>query len=103
MMSSINPKEEQSFLQAKKSSRTLYDERMTSLRTSGLLSAFDHLGPMHSETDFTPRPKQEKNKKAMSTSPSVTVSNMITMGTSSKVDRVKISMGMQRGGTILEL
>ena len=68
-MSSINPIEEHPSSKARKSFKTLYDERMTSLRTDGLSSGFDHPVLMHSETDFTPSPRQEKSKKVMSNSP----------------------------------
>ena len=69
---------------------------MTSLRTDGLSSGLDHPRLMHSETDFTPSPRQEKSKKAMSNSPSRPMSDRITMGTSSTFDRLMISMGRRR-------
>ena len=55
---------------AKKRCKTLSDERKTSIQASGLPSSSDHLGLMHSDMDFIPSPKPEKNKKATSTSPS---------------------------------
>ena len=48
---------------------------------------------MDSDTDFTHSPRQEKNKKAMSNSPSRPMSGGITMGTSSTIDRLMMSMG----------
>ena len=42
MMSSISPSEEQLGSKAKKSWKSLYDERMASLRTEGLSSSYDH-------------------------------------------------------------
>ena len=42
MMSSISPSEEQPSSKAKKSWKSLYDERMASLRTEGLSSSYDH-------------------------------------------------------------
>ena len=58
MMSSINPREEQDSSKARKSFNTMYDERMASLRTDGLSSGFDQPGLIHSDTDFTPSPRQ---------------------------------------------
>ena len=84
MMSSISPREEQSSSKAKKSFlQRLYNEHMTSLQAGGLSSGIDHLGLMHSATDFTPSLKQEKNMKAMSNSPSRPITDGITMETSS--------------------
>ena len=42
MMSSISPSEEQTGWKAKKSWKSLYDERMASLQTEGLSSSYDH-------------------------------------------------------------
>ena len=42
MMSSISPSEEQPGSKAKKSWKSLCDERMASLRTEGLSSGYDH-------------------------------------------------------------
>ena len=53
---------------------------------------------MDSDTDFTPSPKQGKNKKAMSNSPSRPMSGRITMGTLSTIDRLMMSMGTQKDG-----
>ena len=51
---------------------------------------------MHSDTDFTPSPRQEKRKKVISISPSRPMSNSMTMGESSKFERLMMSMGMQK-------
>ena len=72
MVSSISPREEQPSSKARKSFKTMYDEHMASLQTDGLSSGFDHPGLLHSDTDFTPSPRQEKSKKAMSNSPTKT-------------------------------
>ena len=76
----------------------MYDERMASLRTDGLSSGFEHPGLMHSDTDFTPSPRQEKSKKAMSNSPSKPMSDGKTMGASSTFGRLMMSVGTQEGG-----
>ena len=68
MMSNISPREEQPSSKAKKSFKTLYDERKKSLRTEGLSSSYDHPGLVHSDVDFTPSPRHDKNKKALSNS-----------------------------------
>ena len=65
-MSSIIPGKNNRVRRQKMSYNTLYDERMTSLQTGELSSGFELQGLMHSDTDFTSSPKQEKNKKAMS-------------------------------------
>ena len=56
---------------------------------------FAHLGPIHSDMDFTSSPRQEMKKKAMSTWP---LSDGLTMGASSTSDRLMMSMDTQRGG-----
>ena len=71
---------------------------MTWLQADGLSFAFDHLGLMHSDADFTPRSKQEKNKKAMSKSPSRPMEGVIRMGTSSTFDRLMVYMCEQKAG-----
>ena len=58
MMSSISPRKEQPSSKAGKSFKMMYDKRMASLRADGLSSGFDHRGLMHSDTDFTPSPRQ---------------------------------------------
>ena len=65
MMSSISPREEQPISTWKRSFKTMYDERMTSLRTDGLSFGYVDPGLMHSDTGFTPSPRQEKSKKAL--------------------------------------
>ena len=45
MMSSISPSEEQPGSKSKKSWKSLYDERMASLRTEGLSSSYDYTVP----------------------------------------------------------
>ena len=71
---------------------------MTLLQAGELSFGFVHLGLMHTGTDLTPSPEQEKNKKAMSILPSRRMSDWITMGTSSTFDRLIMSMGTQKGG-----
>ena len=93
MMSSISPREEQPSSKANRSFKTMYDERMRSLRTDGLSSGYDGLGLMHSDMDFTSSPRQEKSKKALSDSPTRPMSDGITMGASSTYDKLRISMG----------
>ena len=61
MMSSIIPREEQPSSKAKRSFKTMYDERMTSLRFDELSSGYDSLVLMHSDMDFTPSPRQEES------------------------------------------
>ena len=87
-MSSMISREEQPSSKARKSFKTLYDKRMASLRRDGLSSGFDHPGLMHTDMDFTPSPRQEKSKKAMSDSPSRQMSDGMTMGTSSTFDKL---------------
>ena len=98
MMSSISPSEEQPNSKAKKNWTILYDERITSLRTDGLSSSYDHPGLVHSDVDFTPSPRKEKSKKALSNSPSRPMSDGITVGASSMFDRLMMSMGTRGGG-----
>ena len=56
MMSSISPSKEHFSSKTKMRLKTFYDERKISLQADG-----------QSDTDFTPSPKQEKNKKAIPT------------------------------------
>ena len=58
-MSSISPRKEETSSKAKKSWKSLYDERMGSLQTEGLSSSFDHPEISHSDVDFTPSPRNE--------------------------------------------
>ena len=64
-MKSISPREEQPSSKAKRSFKTMYDERMTSLRTDGLSSGDDSPTLMHSDMGFLPIPRQEKSEKAL--------------------------------------
>ena len=98
MMSSISPRKEPPNSKTKRSFKTMHDERMTSLRNDGLSSGYDGPGLMHSDMDFTPSPKQEKSKKALSDSPTRPMSDGITMGASSTYDRLMMSTGTKRGG-----
>ena len=58
-------------------------------------SGYDHPGLVHSVMDFTPSPRLEKGKKALSNSSIGPLSDGITMGASSTFDRLMISMGTQ--------
>ena len=98
MMSSISPNEEQTGSKAKKSWKSLYDERMASLQTEGLSSSYDHPEITHPDVNFTPCPGNDMNRKALSTSPTRPMSDGITLGVSSTFDRLITSMGKQKGG-----
>ena len=98
MMSSISPSEEQPGSKAKKSWKSLYDERMASLRTEGLSSSYDHPGITHPDVNFTPCPRNDMSRKASSASPTRPMSDGITMGASSTFDRLMTSMSKQKGG-----
>ena len=98
MMSSISPKEEQTGSKAKKSWKSLYDERMTSLRTEGLSFSYDHPEITHLDVVFTPCPRNDMSRKALFTSPTRPTSDGITVGASSTFDRLMMSMGKQKGG-----
>ena len=98
MMSSVSPREGQPSSKAKRSFKTMYDERMRSLRTDGLSSGYDSPGLMHSEMDLTLNPRQEKSKKALSDSPTRPMSDGITMGASSTYDKLMMSIGTKKGG-----
>ena len=98
MMSSISPREEQTSSKAKKSWKSLYDGRMASLQTEGLSSSYDHLEIALSDVDFTPSPRNDKSKKALSNSTTRRMSDGITVGVSSTFDRLMMSMGTQKGG-----
>ena len=63
MMSSISPSEEQTGSKAKKSWKSLYDERIASLRTGGLSSSYDHPEITHPDVDFTPCPRNDMRRK----------------------------------------
>ena len=78
----------------------MYDERMTSLRNDGLSSGYDGPGLMHSDMDFTPSPRQEKSKRALSDSQTRPTSTLITVGASSRYDMLIMSMGTKKGGAL---
>ena len=98
MMSSISPREEQPSSKAKRSFKTMYDERLASLRADGLSSGYDYPGLVHSDMDFTPSPRQEKSKNTLPEWPARPMSDGITMGASSTFDRLMMSMGTQKAG-----
>ena len=96
--SSISPSGEQTGSKAKKSWKSLYDERMASLPTVGLTSSDDYPEITHPDVNFTPCPRNDMSRKASSTSPTRPMSDGITMGASSTFDRLMTSMSKQRGG-----
>ena len=98
MMSSISPSEEQQGSKAKKSWKSLYDERIASLRTEGLSSSYDHPEITHPDVNLTPCPRNDMSGKASSVSPTRPMSDGITMGASSTFDRLMTSMSKQKGG-----
>ena len=98
MISSISPSEEQTGSKAKKSWKSSYDERMASLQTDGLSSSYDYLEIIHPDVDFTPCPRNDMSRKALSTSPTRTMSDGMTVGVSSTFDRLMMSMDKQKGG-----
>ena len=98
MMSSISPSEEQPGSKAKKSWKSLYDERMASLRTEGLSTSYDYPEITNPDVNFTPCPRNDMSRKASSASPTRPMSDGITMGASSTFDRLMTSMSKQKGG-----
>ena len=98
MMSSISPSEEQTGSKAKKSWKSLYDERMAPLPPVGLTSSDDYPEITHPDVNFTPCPRNDMSRKASSTSPTRPMSDGITMGASSTFDRLMTSMSKQKGG-----
>ena len=98
MMSSISPSEEQPVSKAKKSWKSLYDERMASLRTEGLSFSYDYPEITHPDVNFTPCPRNDMSRRASSASPTRPMSDGITMGASSTFDRLMTSMSKQKGG-----
>ena len=98
MMSSISPSEEQPGSKAKKSWKSLYDERMASLRTEGLSSSYDYPEITHPDVNFTPCPRNDMSRKASSASPIRPMSDGITMGASSTFDKLMTLMSKQKGG-----
>ena len=63
------PSEIQKGSKAKKSWKSLYDERMSSLRTEVLSSSYDHPEVTHPDLDFTLSPRNDMSRKALSASP----------------------------------
>ena len=98
MMSSMSTSEEQTVSKAKKSWKSLYDERMASLQAEGLSSSYDHPEITHPDVNFTPCPRSDMSRKASSASPTRPMSDGITMGASSAFDRLMMSTGKQKGG-----
>ena len=98
MMSSMSPSEEQTVSKAKKSLKSLYDERMASLQAEGLSSTYDQPEITHPDVNFTPWPRSDMSRKASSASPTRPMSDEITMGASSTFDRLMTSMHKQKGG-----
>ena len=92
MMSSMSPSKEQTVSKAKKSWKSLYDERMASLQAEGLSSSYDHPEITHPDVNFTPCPRIDMSRKASSASPTRPWSGGITMGASSTFDRLMTSM-----------
>ena len=86
MMYIISPSEEQTGSKAKKSWKSLYDERMASLQTEGLSSSYDHPEITHPDMNFTPFPRNDISRKTLSTSPTRPMSDGITLGVSSTFD-----------------
>ena len=82
MMSSISPSEEQTGSKAKKSWKSLYDERMASLQTEGLSSSYDNPEITNPDVNFTPCPRNDISRKALSTSPTRPMSDVIILGCS---------------------
>ena len=98
MISSMSPGEEQTFSKAKKSWKSLYDERVTSLQAGGLSSSYDQPEITHPDVNFTPCPRNDMSREASSASPTRPMSDGITMGASSTFDRLMTSMHKQKGG-----
>ena len=96
MMSNISPSEEQTGSKAKQSWKSLYDERMVSLKTDGLSSSYDQPEITNPDVDFTPCLRTDMSRKALSTSPTRPMSDGITVGVSSTFDRLMMSMGKQK-------
>ena len=71
---------------------------MASLPIEGLSSSYDHPEITHADVDFTPCPRNDMSRKALSTSPTRPLSDGITVGVSSTFDRLMISMGNRKGG-----
>ena len=76
----------------------MYDERMASLQTEGLSSSYDHPEITHPDVNFTPCPRDDMSRKALTTSPTRPMSDGITLRVSATFDRLMTSMGKQKGG-----
>ena len=98
MMSSISPSEVQTGSKAKKSWKSLYDERMASLKTEGLSTSYDHPEITQPDMNFTPCPRNDMSRTALSTSPARPMSDGITLGASSTFDKLMMSISKQKGG-----
>ena len=98
MMSSLSPSEEQTSSKAKKNWKSLYDERMASLQIEGLSSSYDHPEIAHPDVDITSCPRNDMSRKALSTSPTKSMPDEITVEVSSTFDRLMMSMGKKKGG-----
>ena len=79
MMSSMSPSKEQAASKAKKSWKSLYDERMASLQAEGLSSSYDQPEIAHPDVNFTPCPRNDMSRKASSASLTRPMSDGITM------------------------
>ena len=71
---------------------------MASLQTEGLSSSYNHPEITHPDVNFTPRPRNDISRKTLSASPTRPMSNGMTIGASSTIDRLMMSMGKQKGG-----
>ena len=99
-MKSISPREEQPSSRAKRSFKTMYDERMTSLRTDGLdcpLEMTVRRWCIRIWASYISRDRRRARKR-FSDSPTRPVSDGITMWASSTYNRLMMSMGTQKGG-----
>ena len=96
MMSIISPSGEQAVSKAKRSWKSLYDERMASLQAEVLSSSYDHPEITHPDGIFTTCPRNDMSRKASSASPTRPMSDGITMGASSTFDRLMMSMSKQK-------
>ena len=74
----------------------MYDKRMASQQSEGSSSSYDHPEIAHPDVDFTPCPRNDKSRKALSNSPTRPMSDGITVGVSSTFDRLMMSMGTQK-------
>ena len=65
MMSSISPSDEQAVSKAKRSWKSLYDERMVSLQAEGLPSSYDHPEITHPDVNFHTVPKERHEQEGV--------------------------------------